>query len=370
MDLFEIRDVVPIPNVSQTSAAIKIQSFFKMKLSKCRYQRTLSRLQSERKRAISEIEETSNRLNNQTRLHKHECLIKGRKIIYQNFPGIQLEQEKFYGRYPNERVTLKAKKDNIGRTCPIALRQHSKNSIYFIINIHDFSVYVKCFTCDGSRELSDMSNIYEDIKNKIVISDKVPKKCKTVQPNKLESLDHISIVKFEHSIIELDTTSIMDIYDANSFVYTAAYTHRKSPVLPNWTTRTADLNEPINFSYNNICIVCGKNSNIFVVDIDINDEGLVYWQKLCTVNNYRYDNSTTCVLTPSGGIHLYYLYDEAFSNNSVKMTSIDGKKIGIDIRSNGGCVIAPPSSYANGTYKFLCVKRPQLCPAFIKKLFV
>jgi hypothetical protein len=128
------------------------------------------------------------------------------------------------------------------------------------------------------------------------------------------------------------------------------------------------MNENINFKYNNLAILCGPESGIFVVDVDVNDNGLLYFQQLCTKHKYRYDISTTCVLTPSGGIHLYFKYNTHFSGNSVRMRSTDDKPIGIDIRSTGGCVIAPPSSYPNGKYQFLCMKRPQECPDFMYDL--
>jgi hypothetical protein len=54
------------------------------------------------------------------------------------------------------------------------------------------------------------------------------------------------------------------------------------------------------------------------------------------------------------------------------MKTVDGKPIGIDIRSNGGCVIAPPSKYmiedTIREYKFICMRRPQECPSFIYDL--
>ena len=55
--------------------------------------------------------------------------------------------------------------------------------------------------------------------------------------------------------------------------------------------------------------------------------------------------------------------------NSVRLRKRDGTLVGIDIRSTGGCVIAPPSSYEKGSYKFICVKSPQKCPDFLLSLF-
>jgi hypothetical protein len=154
----------------------------------------------------------------------------------------------------------------------------------------------------------------------------------------------------------------------NFFVQIPARLDRKSPVGQNWNSRTFSMNENINFKYNNVAILCGPESGIFVVDVDVNDNGLLYFQQLCTKHGYRYDTRTTCVLTPSGGIHLYFKYNIHFSGNSVRMRSIDNKPIGIDIRSTGGCVIGPPSHYPNGKYQFLCMKKPQECPDFLYDL--
>jgi hypothetical protein len=129
------------------------------------------------------------------------------------------------------------------------------------------------------------------------------------------------------------------------------------------------MNQPIQFRHNNIAILTGKNSNLFVIDIDVGENGLKYFQQLCSKYNYAYQNETTAILTPSGGVHLYYKYNDKFSGNSVKMRCGD-QPISIDIRSNGGCVIAPPSKYKKkngeiGKYQFLCMKTPQICPEFL-----
>jgi hypothetical protein len=157
----------------------------------------------------------------------------------------------------------------------------------------------------------------------------------------------------------------MEFYDLNFFVQIPAKLNKKCPAFSNWTDRTFEMNEKINFEFNNIAILCGESSGIFVVDIDVDDNGLRYFQQLCSKNNYRYDKATTCVLTPSGGIHLYFKYNEQFKSNSVRMRTVDDKSVGIDIRTNGGCVIAPPSKYPAGKYQFICMIRPQECPRFI-----
>jgi hypothetical protein len=322
------------------------------------------RIHREKKRTFEDIEESNKFINQEISINRHKFLKQAKDIIYKNFPGVTLEQERFYGKKPNDTITLKAKNDCVGRSCPISVRQHSKNSIYFLLQPGTQMIKVKCFKCEGYVELKNNSSIFEDIKKSIVISDKATKKQKT-KDFTLECLDEVTIVKFNHQVVHVDDKLMMDFYDVNSFVYVAAHKHKKSPVFSNWVARTLSDNEYINFKYNNIAIICGEVSGIFVIDVDIQDDGLKYFQQLCSKHNYRYDQRTTCVETPSGGIHLYYEYNEIFSNNSVKLRSTNGDKVGIDIRSNGGCVISPPSKYEKGVYRFLCIKKPQPCPDFL-----
>jgi hypothetical protein len=343
------------------------------------YRETISRIQSEKKRTFKEIEDNNKLVNNTLKLDRHEFLKFAKDVIFQNYPGICLESEKFYGKRPYESITIKAKKDSIGRSCPISIRQHSSNSIFFVLNPGTKSIVVKCFKCEGFKELDQNSKILDDIRDKLVISDKEHKKTKTVKYTNLENLDNVKITNFSHCVMTLGESEILQFYDLQCFTYVAAKLDKKCPVFSNWNKRTIEENEPINFKYNNIAIVCGETSGIFVLDLDVTENencksGLKYFQQLCSKHNYYYPQATTCVLTPSGGVHLYYKYTDEFSSNSVRM-NCDDKSIGIDIRSNSGCVISPPSKYKRpdgsiGKYEFLCMKKPQICPTFLQDLTV
>ena len=97
----------------------------------------------------------------------------------------------------------------------------------------------------------------------------------------------------------------------------------------------------------NLGIATGEKSDLIVIDIDVKG----------TVNGYRtlelLQNDglvlpPTCeVETPSGGKHFYYRYNEKVNKNSAGLLGP-----GIDIRSNGGYVAAPPSQTNDGIYKF------------------
>jgi len=76
----------------------------------------------------------------------------------------------------------------------------------------------------------------------------------------------------------------------------------------------------------NIAILTGDPSGVDVVDVDVKTKG----------DPKPFQGSTQCwVNTPSGGWHFYYI--------TKKLTSRAGVLQGVDVRGNGGYVLAPPS---------------------------
>ena len=94
-------------------------------------------------------------------------------------------------------------------------------------------------------------------------------------------------------------------------------------------------------------IVTGKISNLIVVDIDDPKIDLTWLPE------------TAIVKTGSGGFHYYYAYTSTFSNKARIKESID-------IRADGGYVIAPPSYNLKGQY--IVVKKMD-CQPFPVHLF-
>lgn len=91
----------------------------------------------------------------------------------------------------------------------------------------------------------------------------------------------------------------------------------------------------------NIAVITGKVSNLVVVDFD-SDEA-VQWAR---ENNLL---ETLCVET-ARGLHAYYRYPEKI--NIQNTIHLNGMKI--DIRGDGGYVIAPPSIHPSGKqYRFI-----------------
>lgn len=102
----------------------------------------------------------------------------------------------------------------------------------------------------------------------------------------------------------------------------------------------------------NIGIACGARSGIVVVDIDADHNG---YESLDILRRVYGDlPETPTVKTGSGGRHIY------FKHPGVEIRNSAGKiGQGIDIRGDGGYVVAPPSIHPNGNVYEWIVKPSQ-----------
>lgn len=99
-------------------------------------------------------------------------------------------------------------------------------------------------------------------------------------------------------------------------------------------------------------LVCGQASGIMVVDLDVNHgetgaNGIENFKKILETlseQNQETVKNTFIVRTPNGGLHFYFKYIEGSRNDS----STDYK---IDIRSEGGLIVAPSSKVKNNAGK-------------------
>jgi hypothetical protein len=104
----------------------------------------------------------------------------------------------------------------------------------------------------------------------------------------------------------------------------------------------------------NVGIITGKVSNITVVDIDVKGDVVV------PLDTFP---KTFTVKTPSGGYHLYYQYD-----SEIKQTANTYPQFPhVDIRNDGGYVVAAPSKNSKGQYKV--ISNVPLAP-FPRNLFI
>jgi hypothetical protein len=92
----------------------------------------------------------------------------------------------------------------------------------------------------------------------------------------------------------------------------------------------------------NIGISTGRSSNLVVVDADCSDgkPGVVNLTALAGPNGGL--PTTPSVTTGSGGLHLYFLWNDRYK------TAANVLGEAIDIRNDGGYVIAPPSKHKSG----------------------
>lgn len=103
-------------------------------------------------------------------------------------------------------------------------------------------------------------------------------------------------------------------------------------------------------------IPCGKINGIWVLDLDLyikeeknpyDPENCLFRKTFGDPEEYIKKNNLFAVKSISGGIHIYYNYDNRFKRNSTSKTTH------IDTRSDGGYIVAPFTKINNGQYKIL-----------------
>jgi hypothetical protein len=141
---------------------------------------------------------------------------------------------------------------------------------------------------------------------------------------------------------------------------------------PKWTEFTLD-NSFYNDKYNGIALLTGEVNNLIIIDID----NLEHWNDFLEENNQE-EPDTVKVISGSGGLHFYFKYDKELETIKSKDHCF-GKEFDIDIKTNGGCVIAPPTKYYNKNlnkdvqYKWeksIFDFEPISVPKWIKKLLL
>ncbi len=101
----------------------------------------------------------------------------------------------------------------------------------------------------------------------------------------------------------------------------------------------------------NIGLLTGKINNLLVLDIDIKDDGIKFWNYIS--KKYPKFNTPT-VKSPGGSIHFYFKYNNKIPN--MNRILVDNKKIGWDLKSDGSIIVTPPSLYPNTNKKYKWIK--------------
>jgi len=122
----------------------------------------------------------------------------------------------------------------------------------------------------------------------------------------------------------------------------------KKALIPNWPKKTKTVVP--HYMGQNTGILTGKINNITVLDIDIKDDGMKYWNMLMKEHS---DIKTPTVKSPGGSLHFYFKYNKNIPN--MNRILIDGKRVGWDIKSDGSIITSPPSLYPDTRkrYKWL-----------------
>jgi hypothetical protein len=110
--------------------------------------------------------------------------------------------------------------------------------------------------------------------------------------------------------------------------------------------------------HNNIAAATGSVSGIIVIDLDPRSGSGATLRKLAEAGK-RLPSTVTSV-TPRGGNHLYYAYDAR-----VTVSKANALGPGIDIKTDGGYIVLPPSwwSEINAAYRWLTPPRGNCLPS-------
>jgi P4 family phage/plasmid primase-like protien len=108
----------------------------------------------------------------------------------------------------------------------------------------------------------------------------------------------------------------------------------------NWQKFTLEKSY-YNENYNGLAMLSGEINGIIIIDID----NIEHWEKLLAENNKK-EPKTVKAISGSGGLHYYFKYDKDLEEIKSKDHCF-GKDYDIDVKTNGGCIICPPTSYFN-----------------------
>jgi hypothetical protein len=129
----------------------------------------------------------------------------------------------------------------------------------------------------------------------------------------------------------------------NQFNYISIPMVGKRPLIPQWQKKTETVVP--HYLGSNIGLLTGKINNLTVLDIDIKDNGMKYWDIIIKDNP---PFITPIVKSPGGSLHFYFKYNKKIPN--MNRILINNERVGWDIKSDGSIITSPPSIYPD-TYK-------------------
>ncbi|MDQ7082689.1 MAG: bifunctional DNA primase/polymerase [Aquificota bacterium] len=160
-------------------------------------------------------------------------------------------------------------------------------------------------------------------------------------------------------------TELIKAYYSLGFTVLPARTRSKAPAVPwkKYTKERPSLEQTLQLFEGrikpNIAIVCGKVSNLVVIDIDDVEKFKRFCEE-CGINFEELLSHPSCVRTGKG-YHIYFAYPEGSRVRVYRFQSW-----GFEVRGDGGIIIAPPSLHPEGTlYLFHNLKESSF-EAFIR----
>lgn len=110
----------------------------------------------------------------------------------------------------------------------------------------------------------------------------------------------------------------------------------------------------------NVGIACGAISELLVLDIDATKGGVESMRKIAAEHGPA---PRSCMVKTGSGWHVYYRPPSTATYNAV------GFLPGLDVRTDRGYVIAPPSMHPNGSrYTWINEAEPDACPGWLARL--
>lgn len=169
-------------------------------------------------------------------------------------------------------------------------------------------------------------------------------------------------------LITKDEEKLLPWQYYNKFNYITIPMVDKRVLIPNWQNKTETVIP--HYLSPNIGIITGEKNNLLVLDIDIKDNGIYFWNK---IKNEYPNFITPTVKSPGGSLHFYFKYNNRIPN--MNRIFVNNSKIGWDIKSNGSIVVAPPSLYPNTNkrYKWLISLndcKPIPMPKWLEKIIL
>lgn len=116
------------------------------------------------------------------------------------------------------------------------------------------------------------------------------------------------------------------------------------------------------YPHANIGLATGQGLTVIDIDEKAGRDGLRHWRELC--KQLEINPQTMFARTPTGGYHLYYITHQPIPNSAGRLAE------GVDVRGDGGYVVAPPSIRHIGAYRWGKIERMAELPDCLVNMLI